>query len=621
MKINTKLTLQITIALVLCATVSSLYAIWQLNKTGKMAIAQIETMGFENIQKSIAISKKEAQIFREELLLAKKEYIKSQVQTAMSLLHQVYKNRKYYEDLETIQNKAMDLIQSLRYGPEEKDYFWINDTRPFMVIHPYQPELNGTDLSGYKDPNGKKLFVEFVKVCREKGEGFVEYQWPKYSADKPQPTLSFVKLFDEWDWIIGTGIYIDDIDALVGLKRKKIGDQIKETTSEIKQQTEEIKANIQKNYKRYPFFIGMITLVTLVIVLVISTFLTKQSIINPLAKSVQFSTKITEGDFTEELDINQKDEIGALAQALNTMGANMGHMISRIIRACEALAFSSMKLTDISKEMTTSANTSSKKATTVSASAQEMNINVGTVASAMEEASINMNMVATSAEEMTSTINDIAQNSEEARSITHEAVSRAQDASTKVDELGLSAKEIGKVTETITKISEQTNLLALNATIEAARAGESGKGFAVVANEIKELAKQTADATQEIKEKIYGMQNSTTGTVSEIEQILNVINNVDEIVSSIANAVEEQSATTKEIAKNVAQASHGVQEVNKNVALTSNIVSEVSNDISEVSQASSDISNSSSQVNLSAEELKKLAEDLNRIVGEFKIKE
>lgn len=156
---------------------------------------------------------------------------------------------------------------------------------------------------------------------------------------------------------------------------------------------------------------------------------------------------------------------------------------------------------------------------------------------------------------MTTTINEIAQNTEKANTITGEAVSEAKGASDNVDELGSAAQEISKVTETVTEISEQTNLLALNATIEAARAGDAGKGFAVVANEIKELARQTAEATQDIKRRIEGIQDSTSGTVTKIQQISKVINDVNDIVSTIASSVEEQSVTTKEIATNVAQAS------------------------------------------------------------------
>ena len=119
---------------------------------------------------------------------------------------------------EKLRSESAQIIKALRYGPENKDYFWINDMHPTMVMHPFKPQLDGKDLSDNKDPNGKKLFVEMVKVCGDKGEGFVDYYWPKYGADKPQPKLSFVKLFKEWGWVIGTGIYIDDIDVIVNAR-------------------------------------------------------------------------------------------------------------------------------------------------------------------------------------------------------------------------------------------------------------------------------------------------------------------------------------------------------------------------------------------------------------------
>ena len=181
--------------------------------------------------------------FREELLLRKKEYLKSQVQTTIGVLEKAYQDAHNPEKLMAVykeqlhnavntaysaivaiekdenlsqaekQQKAAAMIKAMRYGPENKDYFWINDMHPNMVMHPYKPKLDGQDLSDFKDPNGKKLFVEFVKVCREKGEGFVDYYWPKYGADKPQPKLSFVKLFKPWNWIIGSGVYMEVAEA------------------------------------------------------------------------------------------------------------------------------------------------------------------------------------------------------------------------------------------------------------------------------------------------------------------------------------------------------------------------------------------------------------------------
>ena len=343
------------------------------------------------------------------------------------------------------------------------------------------------------------------------------------------------------------------------------------------------------------------------------------SVIKRLDKIKDFSTKLGSGDVTVTSGIEGKDELGVIGRELDEMTRKLSEIILSITQNAVNMNESSTNLFLISGQLSTGAQEVSGRANTVAVAAEEMSSNMNSVAAAVEEASTNVGFVAASAEEMTSVINGIAQNTEKARDITSEAVSEAKSASEKIDELGKAAQEIGKVTETITEISEQTNLLALNATIEAARAGEAGKGFAVVANEIKELAKQTAEATSEIRSKIEGIQNSTDGTVTQIKQIAKVTNQVNEIVATIATAVEEQSVTTKEIANNVVQASQGIAEVTENVAQSSTVSGEIAQDIAEVNQASSEMSNSSSQVNMSAEELSKLAEQLKEMVGQFKV--
>lgn len=355
--------------------------------------------------------------------------------------------------------------------------------------------------------------------------------------------------------------------------------------------------------------------------IVVLALLITRAIIKPVQGVVTSLTDLAqgEGDLTTRLPVNTTDEIGQLAQRFNQFMDKLYDMIKDITKGVETLSSSSTELSAISQQMSANAEQTSGKSNTVATSAEEMSANMSSVSTAMEQSSTNTSMVASASEEMTATINEIAKNAEHARGISDQAVQQTQDAGKRMSELGRAAQAIGKVTETITEISEQTNLLALNATIEAARAGEAGKGFAVVANEIKELAKQTAEATLDIKKQIGGIQDSTGSTVTSIEQIGQVIENVNEIVSTIATAVEEQSTSTQEIADNISQVSNGIGEVNENVAQSAKVAGEITQAITEVNQAAGEMANSSSQVRLSAEELSQLAEQLNEMVGRFKL--
>ena len=326
-----------------------------------------------------------------------------------------------------------------------------------------------------------------------------------------------------------------------------------------------------------------------------------------------------EGDLTTRLDVGSEDEIGRLAKWFNVFMEKLQGIIKDISLNAASLTGSAEELSSLSAQMSSGSEITSSKSSTVASAAEEMNANVTSIASTMEQASTNMGVVAASVEQMAASINEIAQNSEKASSTTSGAVSLAKSSSERVEGLGQAAKEISKVTGTITEISEQTNLLALNATIEAARAGEAGKGFAVVANEIKELARQTAEATDEIRERITGIQESISGTIADIEQVPKVINEVNEIVSTIATAVEEQSVTTREIANNVTQTSQGISEVNENVAQSSTVTKDIAKEISEVNHAAGDMTNSSSQVQISAKSLSELATKLNEMVGTFRV--
>jgi len=538
--------------------------------------------------------REEVDAIRSTLMAEKTEKLKNLVQLAYKTAENAYSRN----DLAEAERKqlALSMIKTMRYNTN--DYLWINDSHPTMVMHPIKPALDGKDLSDFKDPKGKKLFVEFAKVCREKNEGTVDYLWPKPGQDQPVEKLSYVKLFKPWDWIIGTGIYIDDVRSVVSTREATVAQSL----------------SSQRN-----------TLIMVIFLILAATTGGVAWIGKRITGPVRNAGKMLkdaaegEGDLTRRLEVDTKDEVGEMAHWFNVFIGNLQEIVRQVVDNAKRIGESAVGLAGISDQMNNGAEQTSGKANGVAAAAEQMNANMTSVAAAMEEATTNINMIASATEEMTATITEIAQNSEKGNTIVGRAVSQAQVVSKKVAELGRAAQEIGKVTEAITEISEQTNLLALNATIEAARAGEAGKGFAVVANEIKELAKQTALATEEIKSQIAGIQGTTEETVTEISAISKVINDVSDIVATIVTAVEEQSVTTQEIAGSVSQASRGVEEVNHNVAQGSGVSGEIAQDIADVNQSANEISTSSGQVKLSAEELAGLAKTLNQLVGRFKV--
>ncbi|MDR3632005.1 MAG: methyl-accepting chemotaxis protein [Desulfocapsaceae bacterium] len=361
--------------------------------------------------------------------------------------------------------------------------------------------------------------------------------------------------------------------------------------------------------------------ITLLVFIITPLFFSVRSVIKPVNRTIAMLKDIAEGegDLTMRLDASSKDEIGQLSFWFNRFIEKLQDMIRRIAENSKLVNDSANQLSTIARQLSAGAEDTSERATRVATASEEMTANLHNVASAMEESSINTNMVASAAEEMTSTINEIAENAERARDVSKNAVDQAHSASEKMEELGNAAQKISMVTETITEISEQTNLLALNATIEAARAGEAGKGFSVVANEIKDLARQTAQATINIKNQINDVQQMTRSTVMEINQISEVIGGVNDIIGTIASAVEEQTAATKEIANNISQASQGIQEVNENVSQSSIVADDISRDISKVNLAAAGISQSSKEVQNSSGSLDSMSAELRTIVGNFKV--
>ncbi len=325
------------------------------------------------------------------------------------------------------------------------------------------------------------------------------------------------------------------------------------------------------------------------------------------------------GDLTRRLDASSKDEMGILSKWFNLFVERIQLIIKELKENANVLAASTEELSAATTQISASTEEMSSQSKTVSESAQDASGSVKDITSSTDQMSSSINMVATAVEETSTSIREVAQSSLKLSQIASTANEQTRSSRAKMESLGLAAQEIGKVIEVISDIADQTNLLALNATIEAASAGEAGKGFAVVAKEVKELAKQTAQATEEIRSKIQGIQNNTTDSISAIGQISTIMEQLDTFSQTVASAVEEQSVTTNEIARNVSEAGRTSSEIAKNVQHTADNLTMVSNSIQGISSGSMEIASGIGQINTSATSLSKLAGRLREIVDQFKI--
>ncbi|MBU1231365.1 MAG: cache domain-containing protein [Proteobacteria bacterium] len=523
---------------------------------------------------------------------------KAKVQVAshsMALAIQQAIEKAGYTEQEDMAGLIRAMVDPIRFEEDSSGYFFVyqNTTN---VAFPVKKDNQGKDLGQTKDKNGVYVIQELDKQARA-GGGFVSYIWPKPGKGET-PKISYAEMIPGLDMWIGTGVYIDNIDSTKAALDDKMGKLTRSKTINM-------------------LLIAGLIFLTIIALNIIIVF----GITSGLKQLITSLRDVTEGDgdLTRRIDIRSSDELGELATLFNNFLAELQGIIKRLAESALNVRARSTELSNISLELLSNATDTSQRAENVASSSEEMSANLNNVAAAMEESSTNTNMVAAAAEEMSATINEIAENAERGREVSAKAVDQATSASEKMTELGQAADKIGKVTETITEISEQTNLLALNATIEAARAGEAGKGFAVVANEIKELAKQTAEATLNIKALIDDVQVTSRTTREEISQISSVIGGVNNIVATIATAVEEQTAATREIANNISQASEGIQEVNENVNQSSTVAIDITRDITEVSSSAQRISKNSNEVKNSAEDLLARSTELSDIVGRFKI--
>jgi methyl-accepting chemotaxis protein len=439
---------------------------------------------------------------------------------------------------EDARKQAAERIAAIRYN--EKDYIWINDLSPRMIMHPIKPEMNGKDLSQNKDPNGKFLFVEMTTICKEKGKGFVEYVWDKQGSNSPVPKISYVELYRPWGWIVGTGIYIDDVDTQMWNIILRIG----------------------------------VSLCILMVLTILSALFIARSITVPASVLTSQTAQVARGELDIQVSCTSDDEIGQLASSFKIMTENLRSIISQVSGTSTQVAAAAHQLNSTAEKIATGAEEVAAQATTVATAGEEMSATSGDIAQ-------NCQMAAEGAQRASQSAQNGAAVVDATIAVMGQIAEKVQESAKTVESLGARSEQIGAIIGTIEDIADQTNLLALNAAIEAARAGEQGRGFAVVADEVRALAERTTRATREIGEMIKAIQNETKGAVAAMEQgvhqvengtieaaksgqalqdILQQINDVAMQVNQIATAAEEQTATTSEISSNMQQITEVVQQ-------------------------------------------------------------
>jgi len=344
-----------------------------------------------------------------------------------------------------------------------------------------------------------------------------------------------------------------------------------------------------------------------------------RSISKPIVVCAQAVKKLADGDLSGSVKLKRSDEVGLLANSVDACIENLRKMVQEITHTSEALTESASILTETANSQAAGAEETNVQAHTVAAAGEELAINSKSMTASAGEISQAATTVAAAVEEMSSSIQEVARNCTQESEIARKADSQARQTRELMLKLDESARQIGKIVELINQIAEQTNLLALNATIEAASAGEAGRGFAVVANEVKELARQSAAATQDIRLQVSLIQENTSNSMEAIDDVAKVIEQVSQIASSIAAAVEEQSATTSEIVRSLHNVTSSTKSLSENVKNASSGADEVSRNINGVSQAASESAKGASRISSSAGELSHLASSLGQLVNRFKL--
>lgn len=466
------------------------------------------------------------------------------------------------------QKRAAAVVAGLRY--DTKEYFWINDWDGKMVAHPNR-DLVGKILLDRTDAKGAKMYEDFVNIAKNKGADSYQYYWQDTDGIT-KPRISYVKGVPGWRWVIGSGVFADDIAKAVWEVEKQLG-----------------------------MAAGILLLLAVVIANLIG-----RSISKPIQTLNEAMQQLASGDTTGHIGMDERrDEIGDMAKTVKVfqenarqvekLKAEQAEMERRAAiekkQAMEKMANDfEQSVGQIVNIVASAATQLQSNAKHLSEMADQTNRQSAAVAAATEEASSSVSTVASATEELSASIGEINRQVTESSRVAQDAVSEVKKTDDTVSTLSEAAAQIGDVVKLIQDIAEQTNLLALNATIEAARAGEAGKGFAVVASEVKNLATQTARATEEISKKIVTVQSVSNDSVTAIRGIGKTIEHISEITGAIAGAIHEQTAATKEISNNVQQASAGTNEVSSNIVNVTHAAAESRGAADEVLQASNELS-------------------------------
>lgn len=508
-----------------------------------------------------------------DLVFAKEIKTQHLVESTMGILEYFHSQEQSGQlSKQQAQEQAMNAVKKLRYGRD--DYFWINDLQPVMLMHAMNPALDGKDLSGYKDPDGKEIFNEFVKIAKsQESAGFFNYRWPMPGATNPVDKVSYVQQFKPWGWVIGTGVYLDDIQAEF------------RTTA------------IRNTLVRAGIIIFMVFLVVGII----------RSITTPLRNVVDSLKNISsgDGDLTQELVCNSNDEIGELSNNFNEFVSKLRTMIRHLLESANTLQQSAGELGKAAHATLSVSQRQLQETEQIATSMNEVTYAVQEVARNAEQAAAEVNSATQQADTGQQSIhNNLQQNDLLSGTITHavSVISSLADESTK----------IGSVLEVINTIAEQTNLLALNAAIEAARAGEQGRGFAVVADEVRLLAQRTQQSTEEVQVMIDSLQKNSQAAVGVIEQsshaselAVEQANLASTNLERIAEALAKLNDLNASIASSSLQQSHVAEEINENINRVAGLAQE--------STASAE------QSSRSSENLERLAGELNTLLSQFRV--